>query len=288
MGPAEKPGVELTETRVVSILTRTSGYLQTVTSHSLQPYQGCSFGNSLCGQACYVQHNRWLTRGRRWGSFLEARTNAAESYRAQVGAERRWARKKGRFSIFMASSTDPFVPQERRLRITRSVLEAMLADPPDELVVQTHSALVTDEIGLLQKLPCRVHLSIETDRERLEGLPRPAFTVAQRLEAARHLKAAGIRTVITVSPLLPIERPEHFFARCGECADAVVIDHFIGGDGSREGARTRATAVPAAMEHAQPGSASLTYLEQMACIARRVLPGRVAVGSEGFAGRGWA
>lgn len=272
---------------MVSILTRTGGYLQGVTSHSLQPYQGCSLGNSLCGQACYVQHNRWLTRGRRWGSFLEARTNAAESYLAQVGAERRWAHKKGRFSIFMASSTDPFVPQERSLRITRSVLEAMLVEPPDELVVQTHSALVTEEIPRLQRLPCRVHLSIETDRERLEGLPRPAFSVEQRLQAAGRLREAGIRTIITVSPLLPIEHPERFFARCGECADGVVLDHFIGGDGSRDGARTRATAVPGAMELLERGSTTLAYLDEMARVARQVLPGRVAVGSEGFAGRGW-
>lgn len=288
MGPAEKPGVELTETRVSSILTRTGGYLRTVTSHSLQPYQGCSLGNSLCGQACYVQHNRWLTRGRPWGSFLEARVNAAERYLAQVLSERRWARRAGgRFAIFMASSTDPFVPQERRLRITRSVLEAMLTEPPDELIVQTHSALVTDEIPRLLRLPCRVHLSVETDRERLDGLPRPAFTVEQRLRAARTLKEAGLRTVITVSPLLPIAEPERFFARLGECADAVVLDHFIGGDGSPAGTRTHLTPVPAAMERARPGSASLAYLEEMLTIASRVLPGRVAVGAEGFAGRGW-
>jgi len=288
MGPAEKPGVELTETRVTSILTRSGGYLRPVTSHSLQPYQGCSLGQSLCGQACYVQHNRWLTRGRPWGSFLEARLNAAERYLAQVGSERRWARRaRGAFSIFMASSTDPFVPQERRLRVTRSVLDAMLSEPPDELIVQTHSALVVDELERLRRLPCRVHISVETDRERLAGLARPAFTVEQRLQAARVLKEAGIRTVITVSPLLPIEHPARFFTRLGECADAVVLDHFIGGDGSRGGARTHLTPVPAAMEEALPGSSRLAYLEEMLAIAARLLPGRVAVGAEGFAGRGW-
>jgi hypothetical protein len=93
--------------------------------------------------------------------------------------------------------------------------------------------------------------------------------------------------VITVSPLLPILDPEAFFARLGECAHAVVLDHFIEGDGSREGARTRLTPVPAVMERLHPGSATLAYRDRMVAVAARVLPGRVSVGIDGFAGRGW-
>jgi len=33
--------------------------------------------------------------------------------------------------------------------------------------------------------------------------------------------------VITVSPLMPIQEPAPFFSRIAECADAVVIDHFV-------------------------------------------------------------
>jgi hypothetical protein len=69
--------VDITETTVKNILTRTSGYLRTVTSHSLQPYRGRTFGNSLCGVGCYVQHNGHVLQGRPWGGFLEVRTNAA-------------------------------------------------------------------------------------------------------------------------------------------------------------------------------------------------------------------
>ena len=95
----------------------------TVSSHSLQPYRGCTFGRALCGAGCYVRHNGFLTRGLPWGSFLEARTNAAEAYRDQYEAERLWGRGKcGRFGVFMSSSTDPFVPQEDRFRVTRRVL----------------------------------------------------------------------------------------------------------------------------------------------------------------------
>ncbi len=277
------------EATVRSILTRTSGYLRAVTSHSLQPYRGCSYGSALCGVGCYVRHNGWVTRGEEWGSFLEARPNAAERYREQAPRERRWAhRARGEFGIFLSSSTDPFVPQERQLGVTRRVLEALCDEPPDVLVLQTHSHRVTDYLDLYPRLSAacrlRVHLSIESDRDRLPGLPPPASPVARRLEAADQLRTAGLRVVVTVSPLLPIDDPERFFARVAEVADAVVIDHFVGGDGSPDGARTRRTPLPAAMEAALPGSSELAYRDAIVAAARRALPGRVGVGREGFAG----
>ena len=280
----------VTETTVKNVLTRTTGYLRTVTSHSLQPYRGCTFGNSLCGVGCYVRHNGHLLRGRTWGSFLEARTNAAGSYLSNRERERTWARRhRSRFSIFCSSSTDPFVPQERRFGITRAVLQAMLDAPPDELVLQTHSHLVGSAIDLLRELArrtdLRVHVSIETDRDYLPGLPPPPSPVERRLEACAALKAAGVRTVVTVSPLLPIEHPERFFTRIADVADALVIDHFIEGDGSADGSRTRRTALPAAMQAVCPESVSLEYRDRMAAVARRHMPGRVGVSADGFGGR---
>ncbi len=282
--------VQISHTTVKNVLTRTSGYLSGVTSHSLQPYRGCTLGNSLCGVACYVRHNGHVTRGRAWGSFLEVRTNVDASYLANVERERRWARKhRGAFSIFLSSSTEPFLPQERKFRVTRRVLEAMLEEPPDELVLQTHSHRVLDVLDLLPRLRercrLRVHLSIESDRDTLPGLPKPGCPVEMRFEAARQLKDEGIRTVVTVSPLLPIDDPDAFFGRIAECANAVVLDHFIGGDGSPDGGRTRRTRLPVVMEAVQPGSTSLAYRDAMVEVASKWLPGRVGVGAAGFGGR---
>jgi DNA repair photolyase len=281
---------EVGEARVRGILTRTSGYLAGVTSHSLQPYRGCTYGNALCGVGCYVRHNGLVTRGAEWGSFLEARANAAEAYRRQWARERDWARRaRGGFSIFMSSSTDPFVPQEERFGVTRSLLDAMTELPPDELVVQTHSHRVTRYLDLYPALAarCRLrfHVSIESDRERLPGLPPPASSVERRFQAVEALRAAGLRAVVTVSPLFPISDPDAFFARIARVADAVVIDHYIGGDGSPAGSRTRRTGLPAAMEAVDPESTTLAYRDRMVAIARANLPGRVGVGSDGFAGR---
>jgi DNA repair photolyase len=279
------------DTEVVkSILTRASGYLRTVCSHSLQPYRGCPLGHSLCGVGCYVQHNRWLLRGEAWGGFLVSRSNAADAYRAQVDRERRWARReRGTFAIFLSSATEPFPPQEQRFGTTRGVLEAMLEAPPDVLIVQTHSPSVVRYLDILGALATRcrlrVHLSVESDRARLPGLPPPASAPQARLEAAARVRAAGIETVVTVSPLLPIEYPDAFFARIAEVADAVVLDHFIGGDGSATGARTQRTPLVAAMAKVDPASVGLGYRDAMVAVARRHLPGRVGISIDGFAGR---
>jgi hypothetical protein len=300
----------ISETTIKNVLTRTSGFLRTVTSHSLQPYCGCTFGNSLCGVGCYVRHNGRLLKGRGWGSFLEVRTNAAQSYLDNYDAEAAWARRNaesqvtegtsggkpgpssgsaGLFSIFCSSSTDPFVPQEFRYGITRAVLEAMRRRPPDRLILQTHSHRVSEYAPALRELAghceVRIHVSIETDRDRIPGLPPPASSVEDRLRACARLRDAGLWTVVTVAPLLPIGDPDRFFARIAQVADAVVLDHFIGGDGSADGGRTLRTPLPAAMRQLDPESTELTYRDRMAGIARRYLPGRVGVNVDGFAGR---
>lgn len=275
---------------IQSVLTRSSGFLETVCSHSLQPYRGCPFGTSLCGVGCYVRHSPHITRGRPWGSFLEVRTNAADAYRAGYERERHWARRRrDGFAIFLSSATEPFPPQESRHAVTRSVLSAMLERPPDALIVQTHSHRVVEAIDLLVPLAgrceLRAHVSIETDQERLPGLPSPASSVARRFEAARALRMAGLRVVVTVAPLLPIADPGRFFARVAAVADAVVLDHFIGGDGSTNGTRTMRTPLPAAMAAIDPTSVALEYRDRMVAIAEQYLPGRVGFGRDGFAGR---
>ena len=100
--------MKITETFCSSILNRTSGYLMEVCSHSLNPYIGCGYSNSSCGEGCYVQFNQWLLRGREWGSFVDVKINADKVYCKTVQAERRWAERKGvPFSIFFSSPTDP-------------------------------------------------------------------------------------------------------------------------------------------------------------------------------------
>lgn len=281
--------LDLQERPVKQILTRSSGYLLAVSSHSLQPYRGCTFGGSLCGVGCYVQHNPFVTQGRKWGTFLEVRSNAADSYERHYEKEKRWTERQGiPFVIFCSSSTDPFLPQETRFGITRAVLERMLEFPPEGLILQTHSTAVVDQTTLLQELATRtqlrIHLSIEGDRDRLLGLPPPAASVEARFKACQNLRQAGLRVVVTAAPLHPLQDPEAFFTRVSEVADAVVIDHFIEGDGSSDGSRTLRTPLAAAMHEVDPNCLTLAYRDRMVEVAQRVMPGRVGVGQAGFAG----
>lgn len=288
--------LDVSETTIKNILTRANaGFLLNsegkapVCSHSLQPYQGCAFGNSLCGVGCYVRANFYVTKGRPWGSFLEVRKNAADSYRSCYASERRWAEKnRGRFSIFCSSSTDPFVPQEDRFGITRSLLEAMLDMPPDLLILQTHTHRVVNYSDLYSQLAkkceLRFHISIETDRDNMPGLPNHASPIDKRLAACRQLRESGHRVVVMVAPLLPIDDPDKFFERIFEVADAVVIDHFIFGDGTPDGRNTKRTPLPDSMSQVNPESTKLAYRDFIVDAAKRQMPGRVGVSMDGFAG----
>ncbi len=290
--------LSLTQIAVRSILTRTSGYLAEIASHSANPYRGCALGASLCGVGCYVRHSWYSTRGRPWGSFVESKTDAGEVYRRQYDRERAWARRHaptgGRMVVFLSSSTEPFQPAEwadpGRPGVTRQLLAEMVERPPDGLIVQSHSHRLADPscVALYRSLSTacvlRLHLTIETDRDALPGLPRHASPIARRFDALRVLSEAGLPAVVTVAPLLPIDDPDALFARLGALARAVVIDHFVEGDGSKNGSRTLKTPLPGAMERVMPGSTSPAYRDRIVEIARRHMPGRVGVGRSGFAG----
>ena len=280
--------MEITEVQCRSILTRTSGYLKQVCSHSLNSYVGCGFGRSACGVGCYVRHNGWLTKGREWGNFVEVKTNAPEIYLNTCEAEQRWAHRRGQqFSIFFSSSTDPWQPVEKQYRITRQLLQAMRIHPPDELILQTHGTALLDDLELIaalsQQCRLRVHVSIEGDVERLPGLPPPPASVAGRIGLLRKLSSAGVFAVACLSPLYPMEHPHTFFKQLAEAGtDAMVLDHFIEGDGTPEGSRTWKTGLPPAMNSVDPESTGLEYRDRIAAIARNYLP--VGISAAGFAG----
>jgi DNA repair photolyase len=159
--------------------------------------------------------------------------------------ELRRAKSKGAVSIFMSSSTDPYQPIEYKERITRSLLEAMAADPPDFLLVQTRSPLVTRDIDVLQQLgsSVRVSMTVETDRDDIRKLFSPeAPPIQARLRALRELAAAGIPTQAAAAPILPSS--EQFAAVLHEHVNRVVLDDYELGDGSG-GKRTRRLGIEA-------------------------------------------
>lgn len=142
-----------------TILNKGTGFLAGYT-HSLNPYTGCSFGCSYC----YVRAMPVaLFRDGEWGNWVDIKKGAANLLKKELQR----AKAKGNVTIFMSSSTDPYQPIEHKEKVTRSLLEVMAADPPNFLLVQTRSPLVSRDIDLLQqfKEKVRVSVTIETDSE---------------------------------------------------------------------------------------------------------------------------
>jgi DNA repair photolyase len=280
--------VQIKQVQNKSILTRTTGYLKNVCSHSLNPYSGCGFGKSSCGQGCYVRFNTWVTQGREWGSFVDVKANAADLYCKTINREKAWAHRQSMpFSIFMSSSTDPWQPAEKKYRISRKVLQAMRVTPPDEIILQTHSATLSEDIDLIDELSrsckLRVHISIEGDRDSLPGLPPPPCSVDDRIRALEQLSLRGIFTVACLSPLYPLNDAELFFQRLKSAGtSAIIIDHFISGDGTSDGSRTHKTSLPDIMKNVAAESVHLSYRNKVIDIAKNYLP--TGVSAAGFAG----
>ncbi|MGP0062523.1 MAG: radical SAM protein [Isosphaeraceae bacterium] len=271
-----------------TILTPTSGFLEAGYTHTINVYQGCAFAGSLCGIYCYAQHNRWITRGRPWGLY-GAKRQVAEAYRRDYDRIKRPRRGDPRpLKIYMSSSTDPYLPQEKTLRLTRSLLEAMRDRPPDVLVIQSHHTLVDRDIDLIDDLSTRcelwVSLTVETDMDPVPGFPPHASPPARRLSTLAAFRARGIPTQATVSPLLPLADPEAFARRLDVACDRVVVDHYLIGDGSPNGWRTRRTSLADRLERAGFGEwNSLAKLWEVRDRLAVVMgASRVLVGCEGF------
>jgi DNA repair photolyase len=213
-----------------TLLNKGTGFLAGY-SHTLNPYAGCSFGCSYC----YVRQMPVSFRGEEWGTWVDIKKGAAELLRKELTK----AKSKGKVTIFMSSSTDPYQPIEYREEITRSLLEVMVEVPPDFLFVQTRSPLVQRDIDLFLRFKDRVRISmtIETDREEIRKHFTPgAPPITGRLKALQLLAEAGVPTQAAIAPVLPSS--EEFPATLAEVVDRVCVDDYFMGDGSG-GKRTR-------------------------------------------------
>ena len=237
-----------------SILTPTSGFLGSGFTHTINIYSGCAFDGSVCGIFCYAQHNHWITKGRPWGLY-GAKENTVSAYEREFDRLKRPRRGNSKsLRIYMSSSTDPYVPQEKSLKLTRSLLEAMIDRPPNGLVIQTHATMIERDLDVIEDLATRtsvwVSITVETNRESLPGFPKHASSPAARLEVLRKFRDAGIRTQATISPLLPLTNVTSFAQSLNQVADRVIVDHYLLGDGSKGGWRTRQTEFPKLLEEA--------------------------------------
>jgi DNA repair photolyase len=179
---------------------------------SLNPYVGCEFGCTYC----YAREtHKWRVEraegaravdGPPWLAFerrILVKTTAAAVLRRTLCP----AKLQGG-SLVIGTATDPYQPAERRFRLTRSILEALLGWRGLTVGIITKSPLVVRDLDLLCRLAERhdltVNLSLASmDASLLRRLEARTPTPRARLRALARLTGAGIHAGLLVAPILP-------------------------------------------------------------------------------------
>jgi DNA repair photolyase len=164
----------------------------------VNPYVGCVHACAYC-YARFMK--RFTGHDEPWGTFLDAKMNAAQVLARQL--DRR--REPFHGTVFFSSVTDPYQPPERRFRLTRQCLEVLL-ERRIPVSILTKSDLVLRDLDLLKRFPSAVvGLSFSTLDEELAGFLEPhASSPSNRIRALRTLRENGIRTWAFLSPYLPM------------------------------------------------------------------------------------
>jgi len=203
---ASGPATQIIEEHVKSILTGNDspdiGF-----DLSINPYRGCEHGCIYCyARPTHSYLN--LSPGVDFETRIVAKVNAAERLREAL-------RAPGYTPLMLniGSATDAYQPAERRLGITRAVIE-VLAETNHPFSLITKSALVERDLDLIAPMAARglvaVYLSITTlDATLARKLEPRAAAPHRRLRTLRALAEAGVPVGVSVSPLIPfVNEPE--------------------------------------------------------------------------------
>jgi DNA repair photolyase len=169
---------------------------------SINPYRGCEHGCVYCF-ARPTHAYLGLSPGLDFESRLFYKPDAATLLRAELAAAGyRCA------PIAVGINTDAYQPVERRLGITRAVLE-VLRDCHHPFTIVTKSSLVERDLDILtamaQEHLVQVMVSVTTLRHDLARKLEPRATApARRIETIARLNAAGVPVGVLVAPLIPV------------------------------------------------------------------------------------
>jgi DNA repair photolyase len=186
----------------------------------LNPYVGCMIGCEFC----YVAQRADMSWGMEglaempWGRRLDVKVNAADVLRRELRD-----RRPGvvRMSPIL---TDPYQPVERKYRVTRRCIEAMLGTGFIPFIL-TRAVRALEDLDLLRQFPrAAVGFSIPTNDDRYRRMIEPgADPVDQRLDALERFAKAGVFTVVVIQPIMPMD-VDALVDRIGPFVKAVRID----------------------------------------------------------------
>jgi DNA repair photolyase len=208
-----------------SIFSPATGYIRRGGFEwTCNPYVGCSFGCTYC-YAMFLPQNR---RPRvEWGRWFQAKINAVDVARKQ-------APHVAGQAVYLSSVTDPYLPAERSLGLTRGILDVMHRYQP-RLLVQTRGPLVVRDLDLLRQFEAvRINFSIPTDSEEVRQAFEPkAPPLERRWQALAEIRASGLPVGVCVTPTLPLADRRTFAARlAGFAPDVLVVQDFHDSQGA--------------------------------------------------------
>jgi len=168
---------------------------------SINPYRGCEHGCAYCfarPSHAYLG----LSPGLDFETKLAYKADAAETLRRELARPGYVCRP-----IALGINTDAWQPVERRLRVTRGILD-VLAQTRHPLTIVTKSALILRDLDLLAEMAhgdlVHAAVSITTlDADLARALEPRAPSPRRRLSVIAALAEAGIPTAVMAAPLIP-------------------------------------------------------------------------------------
>ena len=196
-------------------------------------YRGCQHGCIYCDarSRCYQLNHVF--------EDIEVKENAMELLEAALRSKRKLC------MIGTGAMTDPYIPLESRLGLTRQALE-LIERYGFGVTILTKSHRILRDMDILQRINDRakvvVQMTLTTCDEDLCRMIEPnVSTTAERVAALKQFQAAGIPTVVWLCPILPFlnDTPENIRGILEYCLDAGVrgVINFGMGLTLREGNR---------------------------------------------------
>lgn len=179
-------------------------------------YRGCQHGCIYCDSRsrCYHMEHAF--------EDIEVKENALALL------EQALKKKRAPCMLATGSMTDPYIPLEEELRLTRGALELALRYGFGFTLI-TKSSRVLRDLDLLRSInertKCVVQMTLTTfDEELCKKLEPNVSTTRERFETLCRLREAGIPTVVWLCPILPFlnDTEENIRGVLGYCAEAGV------------------------------------------------------------------
>jgi DNA repair photolyase len=185
---------------VRSVLNRCTGTRMPFT-WTINPYRGCEFACKYC-YARYTHEFMEMRDGVDFEQKIYAKQHAADLLRQEL------RKVKPGEDIALGTATDPYQPNEKKLEITRAILQEISRHSGLEVGIVTKSAMVTRDIDVLREVATNNRISVSftvttVDAELARILEPRAPRPDLRLESLKKLREAGIRAGVICAPVLP-------------------------------------------------------------------------------------